>query len=103
MNEQNEQVLIASSYELLKTLASTRKKLAETEERLERLEKMEMMLRLWIKDLHASDNGSAFFTDDRFRLFRIGYQEAQMIAFRILCDNDCEATRKYKEMLNAPE
>lgn len=99
MNEQEQKTIC----ELANSLENTSNKLFEAEKRLKRLEKMEMMLSLWAKDVHASDNGSALFDDEHSSLFRIGYQEAQLIAARILCDNDCEATEKYKEMLNTFE
>lgn len=99
MNDQE----FKASYELAKILETTRHKLFDAEKCLERLERLEVLLRMWMNDTDACKTGSAFFDDDRSSSFRIGYQEARLIAFSILCDNDCEATRKYKEMLNAPE
>lgn len=96
MNEQE----IKASYEYAKLLQEANQRYITAEKRLERLEHIEMMLRMWVMNESESDRGVSFFTDGRDEIFRIGYNEAQKMVESILADSKSEVNDRYKALLN---
>lgn len=91
---------LKDSYELAKTLEITRRKLFDMETRLKRLEHLEILLRMWMKDVDACEEGAACFTNGRDEMFRDGYKEAQLAVENIISNVNSMVNNTYKGLLD---
>ncbi len=78
--------LMKSSYELAKTLEDIRHKTYSETERLERLEHLEVVLRMWVNNITSEQE--------------LAYKQAQQEVFQILNESKKGLLPKYEDLIN---